>query len=450
MSAPPLEATLQPVFSPSHKPNWSLLGLGLALAGVAGVAATIPWAGYDNQAPALLSGSNSAVLRLLFILLSYLFVGIAAYGRTGDGWATAIAITAGAALGWSGWEWSTLSPGWVVFGALVLLLNRRQRFTPSLAAAATVLWALFDSTAAWGVLLLLAYTLTQRSGIERLQLGAGGLLGVGGLLARGIDPRRVLVPPARAWVWADGQATTSFGDPVGLALFMILVALLGLALLRGGKATGGNFVALAVFAALAWHARRNGIWLSLVAVPIIAATFAGRHAGRHAQRAPGMTPGMAPDLPDDILSRVPRWGILGAATALSSGLLLLALTMAPPLIGGQPLPPAALEELPQRGTIVYRPEFAPTLVQARPHAGLSILDRMLHSEAEFKQAYSTWERIATNCDPLTELETLDARAVVLDSRQEAATIATLAADARWRVSWQDSNATVLTRLGEQP
>lgn len=434
MSAPPLEATLQPVFSPNHKRDWSPLGLGLALAVVAGVAATLPWAGYDNQALALLSASTSAGLRLLFIVLSYLFVGIAAYHRTGDGWATAIAITAGAALGWSGWEWSALSPGWVVFGALVLLLNRRQRFTPLLAAAATVLWSLFDSTAAWGALLLLAYTLTQRSGIERLQLGAGGLLGVGVLLARGIDPRRVLVPPARAWVWADGQATTSFGDPVGLALFLILVALLGLALLRGGKATGGNFVALAVFAALAWHARRNGIWLSLVAVPMIAATFAQ----------------MDPGLPEDLRTRILCWSILGTATALSGGLLLLALAMAPPLIGGQPLPQAALEELPQRGTIVYGPEFAPTLVQARPHAGVTIVDRAHRSGAELNQAYSVWERVAANCDPLTELATLDARAVVLDSRQEAATIATLAADARWRVSWQDSNATVLTRRGEQP
>jgi hypothetical protein len=231
--------------------------------------------------------------------------------------------------------------------------------------------------------------------------------------ARGFDPWTVLFPTARPWVWADGQAANKLGDPLGLALFGGMLLLVALARFRRSHARI-HLLPLAVFALLAWQARRNGLWLGLAAVPTIAVLLS------------------------DLEPRFRRWASPAAAFA-SIGLLGLAIVNGPNLLAGPALRSNIVRAT--HGPVMYRPAFEQALRQEVVPA-----DLILAASDDPRATYTAWTRIATNCAPADELDRLGANAVVLDTTLDRLPIATLAADPRWRQAAADQTATVFVRV----
>ncbi len=156
-----------------------------------------------------------------------------------------------------------------MFAALVALIDQPSRRNEYIAAAVVIGWALLDGQAIWGALYIMLIAFGRWR--ERpLALLGGSLIAVGAMWGRGFAPWTVLFPTPQPWVWADGQTTNSFGDPVGLALFGGMLVVLALCYLRRGQ-TPVAVLPLAVFALLAWQVRRNGVWLGFVAAPALAA-----------------------------------------------------------------------------------------------------------------------------------------------------------------------------------
>lgn len=396
--------------------------LGLPLLIIAMVASVLPWSGHALSTAAVVAG-NDLVLRFVVLLLSYGLAGIAAYRRSGDAVAGTVAILLGAALGWAGWEWQSISIWLPLFSALVLVLTWPGERPALVAGGLVLVWALVDSSATWGALFLLGTAAggARADARRRLLLACGGLAAATLLEVRGVDLGAVLLPAARPWVWVDGQAQTTFADPIGLALFALVLALLGLKFLRPARTPAGLAV-LGVLGYLAWHTRSNGIWLSLAAVPVLADALSGTWLD-------AMLP-----------ARVVRSAILGAATFVGISLLFLASTLGPGLIGGTRLPADALSALPGSGLLMYRPAFEPTLLRVRARETLAL------ARPSDSSGYRVWERIAADCDPATELARLQAEAAVLDPQQDAAVIATLQSDG-WRTAWSGASAVVLSRPG---
>lgn len=400
-------------------PAQLILALGLALAAVAVTALVLPWAGHDLRDTTILA--QAPVLRLILLLASYALVGLAAYRRSGDAAASAVAVLLGAALGWGGWEWSTLSPGWLLFAVLVLLQTWPGERPALISFALIIPWALLHPGAAWGALLLIASAMggTLVESRRRILLLGGGLGACAILMLRGIDLRATVLPLVRPWVWADGQARNTLADPVGLAIFALILALLGLRLLRPGHNHTG-LAALALFGFLAWHMRRNGLWLGLAATPVLTVALSGTWK---AARLPGA---------------YARATILAAATAVGGGLLVAASVIGPPAVAGISLPQAALQSVPTTGLIMYRPEFEPALLRVHSRSMLAL------ARPADDSIYEIWERIAADCAPADELKNLQAEAIVLDPRQDATVIATLQTEG-WQVAWSGAPATVLLR-----
>ena len=401
-----------------------LLILGPALATVGGLAAYLPLAGYDLPAPGTFPLQEQAgTLRIVLLVLAYGLVSTAAYLRTRASWPVAVALLAGAAVGWSGWEWSSLSFGWGLFAAVVLLIERQSRRLTALAVAVVLAWAFFDDTASWAALLLITRSLGRRAGRgERLLCLGGGLLGLVVLQVRSVDLPRMYLSSERQWVWADGQAANKLGDPMGAALFIFLLLLLLLWLVRPVKPSTADLPSLAIFIFLAWHARRNGIWLGLAAVPTVAACLAGDWS---------------------------RWRTVTLSAA--QGLVLLALLLAyregPALVGGVPLSAALTTALPPQGLVVYRPSFEPALRRIRPAEQLALATPNLVIDEDGQPArYTAWTRIETNCAPVAELERLQASAVVLDPAVDREVLDAIGANPGWRIGAVDATAALLLRM----
>jgi hypothetical protein len=397
---------------PKAKPPVSLTFLAVLCIGV--MAALLPI--MSGGAVAVAKPPDSSLFgRVALLIVAYGVAGIAAYRRSPA--ASAATLLLAAALGWAGWASSEASLGWLVFSTLVLLVDQPSRRKDAIAVALVVGWALFDDHAAWGALLLVLGA-THRWRERPIVPFIGGIAAVLLLWWRGLHPWTALLPPARPWLWIDGQASNKLGDPVGLALFgtLVLVA----ALLRFGRgAARPNLLLLAVFGLLAWQSRRNGIWLGLVAAPVLAALLG------------------------DLEPRFGRWAS-SAVAFIGAALLAMALMMGPTVIGARPLEQPILDGV-SDGTIIYRPHFERALHRTHPDANL------LLANADDPQAMDeAWKRIAADCDPAGELDRLKADTVVLDSTLDRAPITTLAADRRWRLAAADSTATVFVRVGAQP
>lgn len=257
---------------------------------------------------------------------------------------------------------------------------------------------------------------------RRLILVLAGIMACALLILRGVDLGNLILPEARPWIWAEGQAQNTPSDPAGLALFTLLLVLVGLKLLRPARTPGNGLVVLMVFGFLAWHTRRNGVWLGLAAAPIVAFVIGG-------------------DWKDTLLpQRLARATILTIATVVSCGLLYTATLSGPSVISGLPLPAAALDALPDTGLIAYRPEFEPTLLQTHARSTL-VLARPADSSI-----YPIWELIATNCAPADLLQKLQAKAIVLEPERDTSVITTLQ-DQGWQIAWSGAPAVVLVQPG---
>jgi hypothetical protein len=301
------------------------------------------------------------------------------------------------------------------------MLEMRGHFTLPVVALLISLWALVDGSAVFGAVLLVARVATLREvpPRERLLLALATLLAIGLLLARGFDPWQTLLAPARSWVWADGQATNKLGDPVGFALFGGCLAFLGIWLLRPVKPARSDLLAIALFLYFAWDARRNGLWLGLVAAPTMAACLAGCAAPW-------------------------RRVIPSTAALVGAGLLLLAIQVGPLQVGGQPLPSAVIAVMPERGLIAYRPSFEPALRRIYRPDQLMLAAPPAGTE-QAQQALDAWLRIEQNCLPVAELEKLGASAAVLDSRRDAAIIGSIRGSPEWQIATAGPDVTVLLR-----
>lgn len=394
--------------------------LGTALLVVAASVFALPWSGHALMDSSAALRSHGSVLRPVLLLTSYAFVAIAAYRRTGDAAASAIAMLFGAALGWAGWEWQTISPGWPLFSGLLLLLTWPGERPALVALGVVTPWALVHPGAAWAALLLLASAASgpRAESRRRLILALGGLVACALLILRRIDLYAIFLPEARPWIWAEGQAQNTLADPAGLALFILLLALLGLKLLRPTPPPAAGLAALALFGFLAWHTRSNGIWLGLAATPGLALALGG-------------------DWKETILpGRFARATILGIAMVVGVGLLVAASMIGPAVIGGMPLPAATLRTLPATGLIAYRPAFEPALLRVRSRPLLAL------ARPADTSTYSTWQRIAANCAPADDLKKLQAAAIVLDPQADEAVIATLQGEG-WHTAWSGAPAVVL-------
>jgi hypothetical protein len=386
----------------------------LAVTLVAITAAWLPSIG-GHSAAAWGSVDQLALLRIALLAVAYSLAAIAAYRCAPSGGASSAAVLWGGALGWGGWGLDNALLGSVVFAALVLLIDQLSARTERLAATLVIGWALVDPHAVWGALLVLLYAL-QRWRDRPIALFGSGSIALATAWARGFDPWTVLFPTARPWVWADGQAANKFGDPLGLALFGGMLLLVALARFRRGQ-TRLYLLPLAVFALLAWQARRNGLWLGLAAVPTIAALLSDL------------------DLP------FRRWASPAVAFA-SIGLLGLAILSGPNLLTGPALSSHIVRAI--HGPVMYRPTFEQALREEIVPVNL-----LLAASDDPKATYTAWTRIATNCAPADELERLGANAVVLDTTLDRLPISTLAADPRWRQAAADQTATVFVRVDGQ-
>ncbi len=402
----------------------ALPGWPLAVVAIAVVAGLLPIGGYSLPAGSRWSWDVLAVLRLGLLAAGYSLTGLASYQRTRDGWASAAAILLGAAVGWAGWEWSAATIGWSIFGALVLLLERLEARRLAAITTLAIGWALLDQSAAVGALLLAAHAVSRRDEPlrARLWLLVIALLCVATLVLRGVDVGAVVAPSARSWVWADGQAANTPGDPIGFTLFMGMLAFLGLWILRSGRPARTDLVVIGVFVYLTWYARRHGVWLGLAAAPTLAACLTGGHE---------------------------RWDRITRAGAMAAGAggLLLALIVGPTAIGGQPFSAHVIAGLPSAGILVYRPPFEPMLRRSAPLARLHLASAAAAGPAEAAKAHEAWLRIETNCSPADELDRLRAEVVVLDPRADTQTIATLTSSGAWHVGAADQYAVVLRRGG---
>ena len=387
---------------------------GLAVAMVAITAAWLPSMGGHSTMP-WGSVTSRALLRIALLTVTYSLAAIAAYRHASAAGASSAAVLWGAALGWGGWGLDNALLGSVVFAAMVLLIEQPSARNERVAAALVIGWALTDPHAVWGALLVLLYAL-QRWRDRPIALFAGGSIALATTWARGFDPWTVLFPPVRPWVWADGQAANKLDDPLGLALFGGMLLLVALARFRRGHARI-NLLPLAVFALLAWQARRNGLWLGLAAVPTMAVLLS------------------------DLEPAFRRWAS-PAVAFVSIGLLGLAVVHGPNLLAGPSLRSNIVAAT--HGPVMYRPAFEQALRQEIVPGEL-----ILATSDDPQATYSAWTRIATNCAPAEELDRLGANAVVFDTTLDRLPIATLAADPRWRQAAADQTATVFVRVDGQ-
>lgn len=407
-----------PYTNPIARRTSVLLAIVVALIAIVSFAAYLPPTSYDFVLGSI--GSRyAAPLRLSLLGLTYVLVAGATLQRSSSAWATALALLLAAAIGWAGWEWSTMSMGWPLFAALLFLLEHRGRRTAIAAAAIAIVWAAFVPGAIWGGLLLLAWGLgdirSYRS-TALIPIGAG-LLVMSLLMARGFNVISLLIPPARTWVWADGQSTNTMADPIGFGLIAGLLALFGLWLLHPTKPSTTGLLAIGVFSYFTWVARRNGVWLGMSAAPFIAGCLSGNSI---------------------------RWQrlILGAGTVFNVGLLTLAVRAGPDLLAGQPLSSTILAALPHDGSIVYRPTFEPALRHERSPQYLALAQERQRIAKGHVAAYDDWLRIEAACASSDEIKQHDTRAVVLDPRADAQSIQTLTTD-HWQIAASDQTAVLL-------